>query len=307
MKAFLLFQQMLVLAAMMMCGFLAFKLKWIDRPGAQKLSTLVVRIFNPIMILSSVLGKRSSDAAQFLKQDLLLAGLYFAFVILFGLLYAKLRRFDRPDANKYQFLLAFSNLGFMGIPVVRSVFGPEYVIYIVIYLLIFNVLVYTYGVWLAMGMGNEKKAFSPRILLNTGVIICVAAVILFAFQIQVPEPVETFCSYMGDTAIPLSMMAIGISLAQSDLKQLFLDMENYIFILVKMLVMPAAGVLLFRLLPVDLNETVFAIFTLMVSMPCGAIGGMFAQEYAGRGDECNRLILLTTVVSVVTVPLISLI
>ena len=305
MQAFLLFQQMLVLFAMIMTGYLAYRCRLIDRRGGQQLTTLVVKIFNPLMILASVIGKHSSDAGELLLQDLFTAGLYFIFVILCGILYGHIRRFSRADRNKYQLLTVFSNLGFMGIPVVRAVFGPEYVIYIVIYLLIFNVLVYTYGVIIAMGMAGQKSSFSLKHLFNTGFITCILSIIIFFMEIEIPAPAVTFLNYMGDTAVPLSMMTIGISLAQSGFRELFADKENYFFILFKMILVPVAGVLLFRLLPLD--STVYSIFTLMVSMPCGAITGMFAEEYAGRGNECSRLILLTTVVSVITIPLVSLI
>ena len=305
MKALLLFQQMLVLFAMMMTGFLAYRRNWVDRHGGQKITTLVVRVFNPLMILSSVMSRRSPDAGTLLTQDLVLSVLYFIFLILCGLLYGRIRRFDKSEASKNQLLLVFSNLGFMGIPVVRGVFGPEYVIYIVIYLFIFNVLAYTYGIYLAMRMSNVRHSFSPELLLNTGFLSCILAIVLFILQIELPDPVISFCSYMGDTAVPLSMIVIGISLAQSSLKDLFADKETYLFLLFKMILVPITGVLLFRLLPFE--KEVFDIFTLMVSMPCAAIGGMFAQEYANRGDECNRIILLTTVAAVVTIPLVSLI
>ena len=142
-------------------------------------------------------------------------------------------------------------------------------------------------------------------LINPGFITCILAIIVFFLEIEIPAPAVTFLNYMGDAAVPLSMMTIGISLGQSGFRELFADKENYYFILFKMILVPVIGVLLFRLLPLDSN--VYSVFTMMVSMPCGAITGMFAEEYAGRGDECNRLVLLTTVVSVVTIPLVSLI
>ena len=71
-----------------------------------------------------------------------------------------------------------------------------------------------------------------------------------------------------------------------------------------MLLVPAAGILLFGLLP--LNQYVYRIFALIVGMPCATLTGMMAQEYAGRGDECNRMILLSTICSVLTIPLVSL-
>ncbi len=304
MKAYLLLQQMLVLFAMMITGFWACRMKWIDRHGSNKLTTLIIKIFNPMLILSSVLGDRPANAGNLLGQDLVLASLYFAFIILGSYLFCKIRGYGRRDGNLYVLLTAFGNLGFMGIPLIRAVYGPEYIIYVVIYLLIFNILAYTYGIWLAMGMSDSRRSFSPVLMVNSGLVICVIAVICFLARVRFPEPVVSFCTYMGDCAIPLSMLVIGISLAQSDLKELFFDKDTYIFLLFRMILLPAAGILLFRLLP--FHSDVYSIFTLMISMPAATIGGMLAQEFAGRGNEASKIILLSTVISVFSIPLLSL-
>ena len=87
--------------------------------------------------------------------------IYFVFVIFCGFLYCAIFRPEKTKASRIKLLTAFSNVGFMGIPIVRALYGAEYVIFIVVYILIFNVLVYTYGVYLCLGMTTEKKAFSP--------------------------------------------------------------------------------------------------------------------------------------------------
>ena len=259
MRAYLLLQQMLVLFAMMITGFWAYRMKWIDRQGGNKLTTLIVKLFNPMLILSSVLGDRPANAGNLLGQDLLLASLYFIFIILGSHLFCKIRRYDRRSGNIYILLTTFGNLGFMGIPIVRAVYGPEYIIYVVIYLLIFNILAYTYGIWLAMGMSPNKRSFSPVLMVNSGLVICVIAVICFLARVKFPAPVVSFCTYMGDCAIPLSMIVIGISLAQSNLKELLFDKDTYIFLFFRMLLLPAAGILIFRLLP--FHKDVYVIFT----------------------------------------------
>ena len=304
MRAYLLLQQMLVLFAMMITGFWAYRMKWIDRQGGNKLTTLIVKLFNPMLILSSVLGDRPANAGNLLGQDLLLASLYFIFIILGSHLFCKIRRYDRRSGNIYILLTTFGNLGFMGIPIVRAVYGPEYIIYVVIYLLIFNILAYTYGIWLAMGMSPNKRSFSPVLMVNSGLVICVIAVICFLARVKFPAPVVSFCTYMGDCAIPLSMIVIGISLAQSNLKELLFDKDTYIFLFFRMLLLPAAGILIFKLLP--FHKDVYVIFTLMISMPAATIGGMLAQEFAGRGNEASKIILLSTVISVFSIPLLSL-
>ena len=108
---------------------------------------------------------------------------------------------------------------------------------------------------------------------------------------------------MGNMTVPLSMVLIGVSLGRADLKQVFTDRENYVFSAVSMLLIPLAAILLCRLLPFD--NIVRTVFCLAVSMPVANFAGMLAQEYGGSGDSCHRMILFTTALSVVTIPLLS--
>ena len=304
MNTLLLLQQMLILFAMMLTGFAACKAGWADRQTGQKVTSLIVHILNPALIISSLCGKKAEDSGSILVQNIGVVLLYFLFLILCGFLYCRIRSFSGSESGRIQLLTVFSNVGFMGIPVVRNLYGAQYLIFVVFYMLVFNILIYTYGVFLCFKMKGDKAVFSPGRILNTGTIVCAAAILLFVLQIPMPASVLTFFSGLGDAAIPLSMIVIGISVAQTDLKELLRSKENYIFLLFKMLLVPAAGILLFGLLP--LNPYVYRIFALIVGMPCATLTGMMAQEYAGRGDECNRMILLSTICSVVTIPLVSL-
>ncbi len=304
MNTLILFEQLLVLAAMAAVGFLAFRLKWIDQPSASKVTTLVVKIFNPMMIISSTIGRSSGSSSRLLLQNFILTLVYFAVLTLAGFLYVRYRRFDPGSSNLYMLLTVFSNLGFMGIPLVKALYGDDYIIYLVFYLMVFNVIAYTFGIRLAVGISDGEAHFRPDMLFNTGMASCIISVLLFVLKIPVAAPIASFCSYVGNMAIPLSMMIIGVTLAQTSWKDLFTPSDCR-FIFFKMLLLPVICSLLIRLFPVE--EHLRTLFCLMVSMPAASLTGMLAEEYAGRGHECNRLVILTTIVSVITIPLVSLI
>ncbi|MGX8728132.1 MAG: AEC family transporter, partial [Lachnospiraceae bacterium] len=152
----LLFRQMLVLFAMMAAGFLAFRLGVFGKTGQKEISALIVRVLNPFLMISSVLSNTGEVDGPVLLQNLAMVGMYFAFLIAASFLYVRLRRFSRRDRCLQQLMLTLSNLGFLGIPVVRAVYGPQYVIYLVFYIMLFNVLAYTYGIYLASGLSAEK-------------------------------------------------------------------------------------------------------------------------------------------------------
>lgn len=299
------FQQMLVLFAMMVVGYVCYKKGMIEERGTKTLSSIIVNVLNPILMISSVLGDEVTYSAEIIKQNLIMVVIYFVLLIILGLLITKLFRVGRADAGSYRLMLIFSNLGFMGIPLATNLFGAKSVILLAFYMITYNVLIYTYGIYLAtqeredtVGAGLPLKK-----ILNPGVVGCAVAIIIFAFQIRVPDFVGTFADYMGNAVIPLAMMMVGVNLAKIDLKSIFQDIRLLIMSALKLILIPIACVFIFRNLGFD--ATVFGIFILVISMPVGTVILMIETEY-GRDDNalCAKGITLTTLLTLITIPVV---
>ena len=212
--------QMAVLLAMMAAGYIAYKKKFMNAGTASQMSTLVVQIFNPLLIFTSI-ASRSTDHIRALTGDTIkLAILLYSFSFVVGLVYCLLRRFDKKTRCYYQLMILLGNVGFMGIPLISAIYGPEYVILPVFYMLAFNFFAYTLGIYLASGLSEEEHKFNCKKVVNPGLICSVLAVVIFAFDIEIPTPVADFCGYMGRVCIPVSMMLIGASFAQVDIRRL---------------------------------------------------------------------------------------
>lgn len=295
---------MLILFAMALCGYVAVRKGWLGKTGRRQFSSLIVHLFNPCLILSSISSYDSGAPRDLVRQNLLLLLLVYGLLIGAGFLYVKIRRFSTKKASLYHLAIAFNNVGFMGLPLVRGVLGDEYAIFVVFYMLAFNIVVYTFGIYLAGKFSDSGARFSLRRILSTGTFAAVAAIAIFLFNIRFPAPVRTFLSYMGDLTIPLSMIIIGASLATQDLRKIFSDVHNYIFTAVKMVLIPLLGILLMRYLPFDRNVRTIAL--IMLCMPTANFVGMLADEYGGDSERASALIAMTTITSVVTVPLLSL-
>ncbi|MBO5550650.1 MAG: AEC family transporter [Lachnospiraceae bacterium] len=201
-------------------------------------------------------------------------------------------------------MMILSNIGFFGIPVVKALFGDEYIIYLIFYMLLFNVVAYTLGIYLAMPQGSEGPKFSPKQIINTGTVISVIAILLYFAEVPINETVGNFFTYMGNACIPLSMLLIGGSLAQLDLKEVFSDKEIYIYILLRNIIVPGLGIIILRMLPFD--PVIVKICCLSTSMPIAALSGMLSEQYAHKGNYANKMIAMSTILSVVTVPILSL-
>ncbi len=315
MDIFVIIQQMLVLLAMMLVGFIVFKVRWLDDNACSKMSKIVVNVLNPCLMINGVLGGGARLAGSMLLQTLILVVVYYGILILLGGPVTSLLRTRKEHRSLYQLMMVFSNVGFMGIPVISSIFGKESMLLIAFYNLGYNLLFYTYGVYLAAKGGeaqnsnnaqNDEEAAKGGLwkkLVNPGVIACVITITIFATGIVMPESVCTFFDYVGNAAVPLSMILIGASVAQGGKKEFFLDKRVYAFAAVKMLVIPIAAALLFRLLPWP--SMVEGVFVLMIAMPVGTTAVMLAADSGADAIECTKGCIITTLLSVITIPIVS--
>ena len=131
--------QMLMLFVMMLIGYFLWKKQWLDEPANQKLSKIVVNIFNPMLVVYGVLGKSSGKDMGLVAQNLFLMLLFYLLLIVFGILFVWILRPKKSERCVYWMMTIFPNVGFMGIPVISSIFGMESVIYIAFYKAIINV------------------------------------------------------------------------------------------------------------------------------------------------------------------------
>lgn len=308
MSAMIVLGQMLVLFAMMAIGYFAWKKQWIDGRSQKGISKLVVDVFNPLLVISGIVGYDYENSTLNVGQNMIFVVIYFLLFLVAGWIITFVLRLKRPQKQFYQMMMMFSNIGFIGIPLVTALLGKEYVLYVAFYVLIYNILLYTYGMYLAVKSNGDEEggsiSFPIRKVLNPGVFGCLAAILIFVCRIRIPAPVETFVTYMGDTCIPLSMILIGASVAQMDLRRLFSDGKMYVFLAVKMLVLPIAAALLCRQLPVD--RGIYQVFVLECAVPVGSIITLMAKEYGDEDDSPTIGVVLSTLLSVITIPVVAL-
>ena len=347
--------QMLVLLAMMAVGFWCYKKKWITEETSGQLSKLVVNVFNPVLVVNGVLGQNSSEAGNNIGFNIGFIVLYFVILCIAGILMLFILKPQEGQKNIYRLMTVFSNVGFMGIPVIRSIFGDGAMIYVAFYILAYNIMLYTYGMYLARKSGEEyrsravyylevfaandarkeelkkkaagkkkKAAKSSRQevistqqtvpeaksfwqqMINPGVIAAVIAVIIFVADLTLPEAVCSFCDYMGNTTIPLSMVLIGVSMAQANMREVFTDWRIYMFVLLRMVVLPLAMIFLLSgvVRSFAISPIVFGVFIIELGMPVGSIITLMTREQGGDVAYCTKGVVLSTLASILTIPLI---
>lgn len=302
----LLLQQMIVLFILMGIGFLCCKVQIITDEASKKLSAIVVNIANPAMVLGGCMGEERIEGRELLTTAVLVAAVYTVLVIL-SVVLPLLLRVEKKSRGTYQAMTIFSNIGFMGIPVVAALYGSGAVLYAALFNIPYNILIYTLGI-AAMSTRedtNWKDSFSVKRILNVGVIACIITIIIYLLKIPVPGFIKVTTTHLGNLSAPLSMMVIGASFASIDMKKLFTDGKLLLFSAIKLLVIPVLGVMLIRQF-VD-NDIILGVCMVMLATPVGSMTAMLAQQYDGDYEMASRGVALTTILSVVTMPVVAMI
>lgn len=318
-SAFIILQQMLVLFGMMLVGYFCYKIDWIDDHTYGKLSKIVVNILNPLLVIDGVLGKNTGEDLNKLGINFGMMIIYFIFLIIISIPVVKLLRPEKKNVELYRLMMIFSNVGFMGIPVISALYGSGVIIYIVFYMLGYNFLLYTYGIILARrsAQRNSQRSENENIekdtvsfkeniksIMNPGVIAGILAIVLFVMNIQVAAPVASFIKYLSQCVVPMSMILIGASMAQHELKTIFIEIKMYWFLLIRLVIIPIAVALLVRQLPID--SQILGVFILMLAMPVGSIVVLVAMEQGADSTCCTKGSVVSTLLSIITIPIVAM-
>ena len=295
------FQTMLKLFLLLILGFVLFKCHIFDEYTNKKISALIVNVASPMLIISSIAGVEGSNKSiVFLMIG---AGIlmYIGFIIL-GKIINRIFPFPKKDWPVYECMVVFANTGFMGYPVLLDVFGQEAVFYASLIHMAFNFIVYTYAIMcLTKGDDSEFK-LNFKQLLTPGIILIFVGIFIYLFDIQLPSVLMDTINSVGSLTAPLSMMMIGSSLAVYPIKDSFTDWRSYVFAFVRLMIVPFVTMIMCRLLHIDAYYANITIIT--NAMPVGSMVLMLATQYNANVKIVTRNIVVSTLLSVITIPIV---
>lgn len=295
------FQTMLKLFLLLILGFVLFKCHIFDEYTNKKISALIVNVASPMLIISSIAGVEGSNKSiVFLMIG---AGIlmYIGFIIL-GKIINRIFPFPKKDWPVYECMVVFANTGFMGYPVLLDVFGQEAVFYASLIHMAFNFFVYTYAIMcLTKGDDSEFK-LNFKQLLTPGIILIFVGIFIYLFDIQLPSVLMDTINSVGSLTAPLSMMMIGSSLAVYPIKDSFTDWRSYLFAFVRLMIVPFVTMIMCRLLHIDAYYANITIIT--NAMPVGSMVLMLATQYNANVKIVTRNIVVSTLLSVITIPIV---
>lgn len=281
-------------------GYLANKLGYLGGEVDRKLTKVILNITMPAMTLGAVATSAELPGTRELINLLEGVAVFYGMALLLAMLLPRLIGGTKAQQSVWRFALSFPNVGFIGIPVVTAFFGPEAVIYAVIFMLPFNVLSYALGpVMLSGGFRN----FSFRKLFTPAVVASVAALVMTLFRLRPPIQVGECLNIVGDITAPLSLMVIGSILAGLPIGRVFASPRLWALTALRLIVLPVLLRLLLQ--PLGMEELALSVAIVEMAMPVAANGSMLCMEYGGDMDTMAQATFLTTLLSMVTVPLMA--
>lgn len=298
-------------------GFALARMELLDLHTKQKLTKILLSVTTPLMMVDAfydrmqMLDTQQSESTVSVGLLFLYAfGFYFLMILLSLLLTAVIHP-PASDRRLYLFMTIFGNVGFMGFPVVQSVYGTEGLFYAAIVNSVFNIFVYTFGVVL---MGGTEQADGDslkkrveqikwkKLLLTPAVIGTAVGIIIFVFRIPLPAIIADTCGTLGDLTSPLAMLVVGANLSGMKFKDVLTNMRMNIYVLLRQIVLPLIFWLVIRLF--IKHEVVAPTLLLMSCMPVANTTALFATEYNGNEKLASQGIFLTTLFSLISFPLI---
>ncbi len=304
----LIFKQMIILFLLMMVGYVCRKRGLLNDEGSKKISGLVVNVANPALVLSAGINPASRVEGRELLQTVGLAAAVYLYLIIAAQIIPRILKVDRKDRGVYRVMTIFSNIGFIGFPLIAAVYGKEAILHASVFSIPYNMLIYTYGISAMKPEVTgkeipERKRIPWSKIFNVGVMACLLMIVLYLSGITVPYVVETTVTNLSNLTAPLSMIVIGDAMARRKWSSLFSDVKMLIFSFLKMLLLPLVGVFLLSLAVKD--PVRMGVAMVMLATPVGSMTAMLAQQYDGNYELSSGAVALTTLESVITIPVVS--
>lgn len=289
--------QILIMAVLLLVGALCYKFKIITIEGNKSLSSLVVNVVNPAMIINSYQIGYTAERLHMLIYVFLLSLISFAIVIPL----ANLMNRHGEHKNVDRIASVYSNCGFIGIPIVNSIYGAEGVFYLTGYITAFNLLFWSHGVSV-LENGFDKKNLK-NIILSPAIISCIVGIALFLLQIKIINPFGKTIELIASMVTPLSLIVAGFSVAQIEFKKAIKKPAVFKVTFYKLIFLPLTVWLIFLLIP--LPPILKNIVILGYACPVGT-SAILVTSKAGKDESLiTQYFAFTTVLSMLTLPLLQ--
>lgn len=304
-------QVMLTLFAIVVVGYIAGKWGYMGGTFDKKLSKVVIDITCPALILSSAMTGELPDRRYILP---LLGISVLTYVLLTGvaLLLPRFLTKKKDDEGVIGFAMMFGNVGFMGYPIVASIFGHEAVFYAAVLNVVNTFTVFTIGTMLIVGKNQEstveekemsRKKMLRKVLYSTPMLSAYLTMLIVALEIKdIPEFISQPLTMIGNITVPAALLIIGSSMFQLPLRALLGNGTIYTTTLMRLAVLPVGIHYLMTLL--GFSSFVVGINTVVIAMPVATYGTILCLRHGKDTTLITEVTFITTLLAMISIPLL---
>jgi predicted permease len=283
-------------------GYFSHRRGIINEEFERKLSGFVIKVTCPALLISSTMGDKMPDREHI--PMLLLVSLL-TYVILIPLAYVQpvLMRVKRDLRGMYSFMLTYSNVGFIGYPVVASIFGSDAVFYACTLNVFITITVFIWGVMFISGE-NLKDGFRFRLFVSPAMIATYISVIIVVLNLHTPKAIAMPLSILGNMTVPSSLIVIGAALAEIPTRKMVGTPHIFIMCFLKLLVLPL--LVYYAMILIGVDTRISSINMILIAMPVASFGTMFCMQMGKDETTMSQGTFWTTLLSVVSIPLLAM-
>lgn len=294
---------MVTLFVVVVVGYVAGRLGYLGGDFDRQLSRLVINITCPALILSSSMTGELPDR-RFILPLLLISVITYVVLTAVAFLLPRYLTKRRDDEGVIGFALMFGNVGFMGYPVVASIFGHEAIFYAAVLNVVNTFAVFTIGTILITGRGEVGgRRFQKKVLYSTPMLAAYMTMLIVAFEIDnIPAAVSQPLTMIGNITVPAALLIIGSSMSQLPLRALMGNLTVYLTTALRLVLLPLGVYYLTKNL--GFSELVVNINTVVIAMPVATYGTILCLKYEKDTTTITEATFITTLFSMITIPLL---
>ncbi|MBQ6461239.1 AEC family transporter [Candidatus Saccharibacteria bacterium] len=287
------------IAVILALGFILGKLKLISSKTNKELTNLLLVVFMPASLFVAFPSSYDEASANLFFSGLAGGALVMVLLIILAKIIFNKKWFKGELGFESQFALIFNNATFLGYPIVASTFGSSGILAYCGFIISFNIALFSYGIWLFERKITPKLFTS--IIFNPNIIAVILGMIVFLVGIKLPDFLTDSVRYIGGATTPLSIICIGYMLSQAKLLTVFKKWRLSLTAIIQLTLGPLVTFGALRLLNFPIE--VVQVCTLIQALPTATSLGLFAVKYGGNATESSELVTISTLFSIVTMPL----
>lgn len=296
MDVIIVFKQMVIMFTLMGLGFGLARGKIFSSNAPTDFSKLIIEVCNPALVLCSALNRDNAASRNDILLAVLLAVIYYAVLIGLSFVLPRIIGAKGKQVQSYQLISVYGNIGFMGIPLISAVMGNSAILYLSVFMIVFNLLLYTHGIAVLTG---TSKGSAWRKMINPGTVSASIAMVIYLADISVPPMLNQMLQYVGQCTTFIAMAVVGMALSKIPFKELFSEARLYVFIALRHLLLPIIVALCLK--PILHNQMLLGVIVITLALPAGNTLLMLSEQYHGETDLLAKATVLTTILSVITV------